>query len=374
MELDRPTWLERCFGLRDRLLANPRFQRWAAGFPLTRGIANRRARALFDLCAGFVYSQVLLACVRLRVFELVRGEPQAIATLAARMSLSVDAATRLIDAAVSLRLLRRRANNHIGLGPHGAALLGNPAVMAMIEHHPLLYADLQDPVALLRGQGQPGQLAGYWAYASSSQPTALAGEQVAAYSTLMSNSQPLVAEDILDAYSLDKHHCLLDVGGGEGAFLVTAAARARHLRCILFDLPAVAARAQLRFDAAGLTRRTTAVGGSFLTDELPVGADIISLIRVVHDHNDAAVLALLRAARRALAPQGTLLIAEPLAGTTDAEPMGEAYFGFYLLAMGSGRPRTRQALQALLRAAGFNRIQALPTRRPLQTGLLIART
>ena len=155
---------------------------------------------------------------------------------------------------------------------------------------------------------------------------------------------------------------------------MTAAARARHLRCILFDLPAVAARAQTRFDAAGLTRRATAVGGSFLTDELPVGADLISLVRVVHDHDDAAVLALLRAAHRALAPQGTLLIAEPLAGTTDAEPMGEAYFGFYLLAMGSGRPRTRQALAALLRVAGFNHVQALPTRRPLQTGLLIART
>ena len=40
-------------------------------FPLTRPIARRRARELFDLCAGFVYSQVLLACVRLRLFEIL---------------------------------------------------------------------------------------------------------------------------------------------------------------------------------------------------------------------------------------------------------------------------------------------------------------
>ena len=43
----------------------------------------------------------------------------------------------------------------------------------------------------------------------------------------------------------------------------------------------------------------------------------------------------------ALPADGTLLLAEPMAGSRGAEPVGDAYFGFYLLAMGSGRPRTR---------------------------------
>ncbi|MCC7280468.1 MAG: methyltransferase, partial [Chromatiaceae bacterium] len=51
--------------MRNRLLASPAFQRWAVDFPLTRPIAQRRARALFDVTAGFVYSQILFACVRL---------------------------------------------------------------------------------------------------------------------------------------------------------------------------------------------------------------------------------------------------------------------------------------------------------------------
>ena len=42
---------------------------------LARVLPDRRARALFDLCAGFVYSQVLAACVRLRVFDLLRDGP-----------------------------------------------------------------------------------------------------------------------------------------------------------------------------------------------------------------------------------------------------------------------------------------------------------
>ena len=77
--------------LRDRLLASPRFQRWAIGFPLTRWIARRRARALFDLCAGFVYSQVLLACVELRLFEHLAEGPQSLAALASSWALPEDA-------------------------------------------------------------------------------------------------------------------------------------------------------------------------------------------------------------------------------------------------------------------------------------------
>ena len=33
-------------------------------------------------------------------------------------------------------------------------------------------------------------------------------------------------------------------------------------------------------------------GGDFLADPLPRGADVVSLIRVVHDHDDDAVLKL----------------------------------------------------------------------------------
>ena len=68
-----------------------------------------------------------------------------------------------------------------------------------------------------------------------------------------------------------------------------------------------------------------------------------------------------------------LLVAEPLADTPGAEAMGAAYFGFYLLAMGSGRPRTRQQLGQLLREAGFDGGRPVATRLPIQAGLLVAR-
>jgi demethylspheroidene O-methyltransferase len=367
-----PSWLDRCLDIRDRMVASATFRRLATEFPLTRPIARRRARALFDVCAGFVYSQVLAAGVRLRLFDILAEGPQTASALAERMQLSREAVGRLLAASASLQLVVRRGDAY-ALGPLGAPLAGNEALVALIEHHALLYEDLRDPVGLLRGKRNGTALSAYWRYADGAQPATARPDEVAEYTTLMSASQPLVAAEILDAFGMGAHRCLLDVGGGEGAFLAAAAARAPHLKLLLFDLPAVAARARVRLAAAGLGERAAVTGGDFRMDELPRGADVISLVRVVHDHDDATVRDLLRSTRRALPSEGVLLLAEPMAGTPGAEPMGDAYFGFYLLAMGRGRPRTRDELRALLRESGFRRVEWVPTRMPLQCGLIVAR-
>jgi demethylspheroidene O-methyltransferase len=368
------SWIDRCFAARDSLLASPRFQRWAAGFPMTRKIAQKRALSLFDLCAGFVYSQVLAACVKLKLFDILAEQPQTVAQLSRRLSLPLDRTTRLLAAAVSLRLVERRSHERFGLGVLGAALRGNPAIAAMVEHHALLYADLRDPVALLRGECPDTALSEYWPYARESQPSHLASEQVAPYGALMFASQSMIAGDVLDAYPLRTHRRLLDVGGGEGAFVIEAASRTPHLHFALFDLPPVAERARSRFANAQIAARTTVAGGDFFHDALPEGADVVTLVRVIHDHDDAAVLALLRNIRRVLPPDGVLLIAEPMSATAGAETVTDAYFGFYLLAMGSGRARSPDELGRLLQAAGFEAGRLLTTRRTMLVSAMVAKT
>jgi demethylspheroidene O-methyltransferase len=369
-------WVDLWHSWRDRLLASPRFQRRAAAFAPTRPIARRRARELFDLVAGFAYSQVLLACVQLELFDLLAEGPQAAERLAGRLGLAPDAALRLLDAAVALRLAERRRDGRYALGQLGATMVGNKGVAAMVRHHAAFYADLADPVGLLRAAPaahRDNALARYWSYdAAATAPAVGTDARVATYTALMAASQPLVADEILDAYPLHRHRCLLDVGGGDGRFLTSAAGRAPRLRLMLFDLPAVVAQAPARFAGAGLTQRATVIGGDFLRDTLPTGADLITLIRVVHDHDDAAALTLLRAAHAALPPGGVLLLAEPMARTAGAEAMGDAYFGFYLLAMGRGRPRSVATLRAMLTAAGFGAVRQVRTRMPLQTQMLVA--
>lgn len=366
------SWRERWINWRNRLIADPRFQRWAAGSLFTRFIARRRARALFDLCAGFVYSQILLACVRLRVFEALAAGPLDLAQLSTRLALPPEAAQRLLRAAVSLKLLRGLPDDRYALDDLGASMLANPSVAALVEHHALFYDDMRDPVALLRGETVT-RLGRFWPYAQgagvgdSADPAACA-----AYSELMACSQQLIAEDVLAAYPFERHRALLDVGGGEGAFVAAVAGRCPGLRLQLFDLPPVAARARDRLSARGLAQIETCAG-SFLDTPLPVGADIVTFIRVLHDHDDATALAALRAAYAALPAGGTLLVAEPMAETPGAEAIGDAYFGFYLLAMGSGRPRRRAEMTNLLQQAGFTSIHYPASLRPILSSVIIGR-
>ena len=363
--------LDRVLRWRDRLVARPAFQQWAAAFPLTRPVARRRARALFDLCAGFVYTQTLAACLRLDIFAMLQARPLDAAAIALRTGLTVDAAERLLSAAAALRLLERRGKGRYGLGPLGAPLVGNAGLAALVEHNTLLYDDLRDPVGLLRA-GQGAAIADYFPYATTAAPQQMGLERVSPYSALMTATVVPLAAELLDAYPLGAHRCLLDVGGGEGTFASIALGRHPQLRGMLFDLPPVVELARTRLAAAGLADRVEVRGGSFRTDELPRGADVITLVRVLLDHDDDTVRSLLRRARAALPAGGVLLVAEPMAGEHRAEMAGDVYFAMYLLAMGGGRARRPSELRALLQEAGFARSRVIRTRYAVHTGLIAA--
>ena len=377
----RPAWRDRFDAWMDSKLTDPNFSRWAAGNIFTRWITRRRAQQVFDVMAGFVYSQVLLACVRLRIFELVNESPRTLDELAQICQVPASALQRLINSAVALKLLSLRGQGRYGLGPLGAPVAGHPGIRAMIEHHAVLYHDMQDPVALLRDQVSDGQMAAYWPYSAIDAGADLKaapartwqGDKVARYSQLMSASQPFVVDEVLATYDFAQHKCSLDVGGGQGTFVGRLAAAFPHLKLKLFDLPQVAELAQASFVTRGFADRATAFGGDFLRDELPEGADLVTLVRVAHDHPDEHVQAILRAIFAALPPGGTLLLAEPMAQNANQPPLGDAYFHFYLLAMGAGRLRTTGELGSMMMEAGFSSVELLSNPMPMQTRILIAK-
>ncbi len=364
---------DRIFAWRNRLLANPAFHRKARRNPFMRFMAQRRARALFDLVSGFVYSQILSTCVQLDLFKILRAGPLHRDAIARAVGLDRDATDVLLRSATSLKLIENRGDERYGLGIHGAALLANPGVCKMIEHHTFLYRDMTDPVALLKREQDETMLSMFWDYAGARQQQSGEGLGTEPYTDLMSASQAMVAEQIIDTYPLHTHQRLLDVGGGDGTFLRTVAQAAPDLALMLFDLPPVAAQAEARFAQSNLSNDVSCHGGSIFENDLPQGADIISLVRIVHDHNDDAALAILKRCRAALPAGGTLLLAEPMAREKVGDPATDAYFGLYLHAMGRGRPRTAQELQSLTAQAGFSRCTSMRTHLPMLTSLLVAK-
>ncbi|MBT8516598.1 methyltransferase domain-containing protein [Polynucleobacter paneuropaeus] len=365
---------DRLYILKDKLIANSRFQNTVAKIPFLRGIAKKRANQLFDVMAGFVYTQILLACIRLNIFNQLKDGPLTLEAIKNECGLERAPLKQLLDAAVSIHLLEIRANHKYGLGKLGAPLVGNSALAAMIEHHSVLYEDLRDPLLLLSGKLKSKKLEKFWPYVSNDledQESLKDQERVKDYSDLMSASLPLVADQVLGAYDFSRHRCLLDIGGGQGTFLKRVHLQSPQLERMLFDLPGVANLAELNFSASSENQSIKVFGGDFFKDELPSGADLITLIRVIFDHDDERVKILLRSIFRALSPGGKLLIAEPMAETPDHPPMGHAYFGFYLMAMGRGRPRTVEEIGQLALEAGFKSVEILPSDMPINAQVLL---
>jgi demethylspheroidene O-methyltransferase len=363
----------------ERWYAHPGLYRWSLRNPLTRWLTRRRTRKLFDLMAGFVHSQVLLGCVRLDLFRALHQAPANLTDLARRTGLAPAVLQRLLLSAVALGLLEHRSQGRFGLGPLGVPLAQHEGISQMIEHNHLLYQDMQDPLQFLHNAWSGG-MAEYWPYAHEKPAVVTPASEVdkfTRYSQLMAASQGFVVQEILSSYFFDEHRCVLDVGAGKGRFVSELAAHAPHLQFKIFDLPPVLALAREGLQAKGLTERVSLHPGSFLDDPLPEGADLITLVRVAHDHPDAVVRQILQKAHAALPVGGVLLLAEPMAqpdeeaGQPDAS--ADAYFHFYLLAMGAGRLRTPQELQNMMQEAGFTHVEQVPNAMPIHARILLGR-
>jgi demethylspheroidene O-methyltransferase len=348
---------------RNRLTADPRFIAFAQSFPLTRPIARKRSRQLFDLVAGFSYSQVLYSCVQLNLFERIGQSGQSITALSKIINWEESKTLRLIKAAAALDLLELHGDK-VTLGIHGAALLGQPWIMRFIAHHNLFYEDLIDPIGLLSGEKQPQHLKSFWDYTNDPKTKA-------DYTALMATSQAAVAAEILQAYDFSKHETVLDLGGGDGSFLRALDAKHPNLKRQLFDLPGVIDIAKTHPGNAN----TKTHSGHFANDTLPVGADVITLIRVAHDHDDDVVRLAFRniyqSLRNGPARPSAFILAEQMSGNRETAPVTDAYFNLYFAAMGQGRTRTPAELIEMATEAGFSRHRQLPTRNPLITSILI---
>ncbi|NBN76695.1 methyltransferase domain-containing protein [Microvirga tunisiensis] len=357
---------------RNRMIGSPGFRRWMLRLPFTRKIAQRRANDLFRLTAGFVFSQVLGACLSLGVFARLKDTTAGSEALARDCGLPVARMRLLLDQAARLGLVRRAGPDDWVLDDAGAVVAADPGIAAMIEHHSLFYRDLTDPAALFRDPQPATALNTYWAYGRGHDVAALDPEAAAAYSRLMRASQAMLSDCILDAHDFGRYEGLLDVGGGEGAFLAAAAARHPRLRLQLFDLPPVAELARRHLGGLGLLHRADLAGGDFVATPIPTTSDCVSLVRVLCDHDDDRVRQILSNLHRSMRPGATLVVAEAMAGASEGAQLAAVYFGLYFLAMGSGRCRSESEIRRLVTEAGFRNARTRQTSAPLLATLVLA--
>jgi len=358
------------FSWMNNLIAKPKFHTLVKKLPILNRMAAKDGRRIYDLVSGFVYSQVLLAMVELRLFKFLLTGKKTISELSDYAQLDQKKMLLLCNAASAIGLLKREAKSYYSLTRLGAAIEGVQGLDEMILHHKMFYRDLQDPVRLLQDDFQT-ELKDFWSYVGN-QKTITDGE-AAAYSNLMGTSQHIVAEETLNLVNLKGFTHVIDIGGGNGTFLSQVRKRYPGLDLTLFDLPSVIRTAKENVKNNQRMQDVILFPGNFIEDEFPTGGDVIFFNRVLYDHDDLTVSLLLEKAFSALEPGGSVVISEPMSGFKSPSRSGDAYFGFYTLAMTSGKPRNKWQHFEFLRAARFEAMKSLSSASNFVTSVIVAK-
>ncbi|WP_431868487.1 methyltransferase [Nocardiopsis eucommiae] len=166
------------------------------------------------------------------------------------------------------------------------------------------------------------------------------------FDELMSGRMVNHSETIAEMYEWQALDHVVDVGGGNGALLLTLLERFPRPRGTVVDLPGPVAAARANFREAGLADRADAVAGSFF-DPLPVTGDAFVLGWILHDWDDASAVTILRRCAEAAGPTGTVLVAEHAAEDVVSE------LDLRMLAFFQGRERSTDELAALAERAGL---------------------
>jgi SAM-dependent methyltransferase len=157
----------------------------------------------------------------------------------------------------------------------------------------------------------------------------------------------LQAPQIAERFDWSRFSEILDVGGGDGTVLAAILQAHPDLRGQVLDVSPTTTAATDRFAAAGLDGRAGAVSGSFF-DPLPVGADAYLLSDILHDWDDDHARKILAGCRRAAAPNGTVVVIEPVRGQG-----ADTAIDLFMLMCFGGRERSVDELARLAADCGL---------------------
>jgi acetylserotonin O-methyltransferase len=299
---------------------------------------------VLDLIEAFRRSKTMFAAVELGVFDGAR--PPGYKELA-----------RLLDACVALGLLEKRGDDYVNT-PAAEKYLrsGSPDTLAGYVRYSNsalypMWAHLED--ALREGTHRWTQTFGLEGPIFSH--FFRTEEAMRDFQRGMHGFGQLSSPAVIASFDLSRFRRLVDLGGGSGHLAQAGRARYPQLATAVFDLPAV----------ARIYPET--IAGDFFSDPLPE-ADLYTLSRILHDWSEEKIRTLLAKIHAALPSGGALLIAEKL---LDEHNVPAHLQSLNMLIVTEGRERSAVEYEALLRAAGFSKIESRRTGTPLDAILAI---
>lgn len=187
-------------------------------------------------------------------------------------------------------------------------------------------------------------------------------DDAAVFNAAMTAGSEMSIPPVLKAYDFSSFKTIVDVGGGHGTLLAAILRTCPGARGVLYDLPAVVAGADIVRDE-GLGGRCEVHGGDCF-QSVPEGGDAYILKGVIHDWSDDDALRILKNCRRAMKPNGRLLIMEMVLEPPSQAPPGD-FMDLLMLALTGGRERTEADFRMLLEKASLSMREIVRTELPL---------
>jgi len=319
---------------------------------------------LFRLISGFQVTQAIHVAAVLGIADLLGAGPRSADELASATHTHAGTLYRLLRTLAAIGVFREEDERKFALTAMGdylrsdkAGSLDGLANLFGRESYwrawgALLHSVKTGEIAFDRAHGE-----GVWAYRSAR------ADESAVFDRTMVTFTERVASAVLAAYDFRRFRDLVDVGGGHGAFLGQILADTPAARGTLFDQPHVVERARETLDRHGVAGRCAIAGGDFFAN-VPAGGDGYILKMVLHDWDDAASLAILSSCRRAIRPDGTLIVVEHIVGPRNESPEGK-FMDLNMLVITGGIERTQAEFSSLFDQSGFRLTRATPTASPL---------
>jgi trans-aconitate methyltransferase len=186
------------------------------------------------------------------------------------------------------------------------------------------------------------------------------------YNTFMATRPRSSASPIVSVFDFSSFETIVDVGGGSGSLLVSILREYPEKPGIVFDLPHARGDAETALQEANLLDRARFEGGDFFA-AVPPGADCYLLRQVIHDWDDEHAEIILRSCRKAIKPNGRLLLLEMIMPAVGDAGIDTVMIDVTMLARVGGRERTEAEYRALVARAGFQ----LETVTPAHTAINI---
>jgi SAM-dependent methyltransferase len=341
----------------------------AGGTLMTQDMQPPPQAIVRQLCMGLRASQVAYIAAKLQLPDHLADHSMTSGQLAAVTNTDHTSLRRVLRALVALGVMVEEELGLFSLTPVGQLLRSdNPhSLQALVlfltgDVRWRCWGDLLESVRT----GEPATqrvlgMSGFDFGAANPEYAKISAAAMAATSAT-------VGPAICQAYDFSRFSCVVDVGGGSGQFLTDILRANPGLQGILFDLPHIVAQARPILSGAGVADRCRIQAGSFF-EGVPVGADAYVLKYIIHDWDDPRAGAILAACRRAMAPDGAVIVVErllPERAKSGVET--EVYFiDLEMLATTpGGRERTEAEFRQLFAAAGFALEKVVPTASPFR--------